>query len=252
MYSKYLPAVQRVLDSNDLSAFKHDSDYKTVLEHVTPALGQEYFDLIRDRYGLPVEDIRQFCDLNDGIGAPNKTDISGLSVSPTSLRYIFQALKLLDYCTQQQLQDVRIVELGGGYGGLALAVNIFQQWMRVTVCDYALIDLPAPLALQEKYLAKFDLAFKPTFHSADKFGADLPETDYFLTSHYCFSELEEDLRSKYAAQLLPKCAYGFLTWNIRPLYDFGKTYRSEIEYPCTDTRASGVYSYYVYFAPNDT
>ena len=214
---RYENFIGRVLASGDMSFFKRHRRYIVLLEHASKQWGRAYLELIYSKFSLSESEVRSFCELNDKIGSPRLCSriISGLSVSPTSLGYIFHALVILEHCQQLGLREVKIVELGGGYGGLLLAINQFQKRMGVDVQQYRLIDLEQPLALQKKYLANFQIGFPISFHDARNHGEDVEQGEYFLTSVYCFSEISPVHQEAYRTHLLPKCKHGFMIWNVR-------------------------------------
>jgi hypothetical protein len=123
-----------------------------------------------------------------------------------------------------------MVEVGGGYGGLFLALQYFAQKEGVEITNYSLIDLKEAVELQKKYLSKHTVTIPLSFHDASTFGKDVEGNDLFFISNYSFSEISVILQQRYIEHLLPKCSHGFLTWNMIDLYDFGKnvTYTEEI------------------------
>ena len=124
LYDRYHKFVQKILIKNDISTFKRHNDYRYMLEHVSTEQGQLYLDILISK-NVPLEQIDAFCKLNDNFGNPIKSDYSFGSASPTSLRYILHAHLILEYIELLNLKidDLKLVELGGGYGGLCLCLN---------------------------------------------------------------------------------------------------------------------------------
>lgn len=232
-YSGYESYLKSILDVNDISNFKSNRAYREILEHVDLEYGRKYLSFIKSIYSKSDKDIQKFCDLNDKIGSPAISTMDNVVGSPTSLRYMFHSLKVLEL-----LDCDEIVEIGGGYGGLALAINMFQT---SNIKRYSIIDLPGPLELQRRYLSNFNLNFEVKFYDSNKFGSDIPGDKFFLISSYCFSELRRDIQLEYAKNIIKRCDHGFLAWSLGQLFDFGKNTRNEIAYPFTGQ------DYYVYF-----
>jgi len=241
-YSSYEQYVKQVCDSNDLSSFKGNNVYRGMLEHVSPEFGKQYLQAIQAYTDISLEEIDSFSRRNDSLGAPIKSGIGGLLLSPSNLRYIFHSHLILNHLRSLALPQIDIVEVGGGYGGLCLALDHFAQKYSVKINSYTIIDLTNPSRLQKLYLSKLYPSLQVNFVDASTFGADIAMKDMFLISNYCFSEISDNLQKEYIAKLFPKVSHGFMAWNWIPLYNFGFTVKEEIEFPKT-----GPYNKYVYF-----
>lgn len=236
-YVEYQKFIEHAITKDNMDGFKSNSVYNGILEHVSSRQGLQYLQEIEKRFALPIHKIRSFCALNDRVGTPSRVSYADdLTVSPTSLRYIFHALLILEHVQKKGISSVKIVEVGCGYGGLVLAINFFAKYMNVVIDSYDMIDLPEPLLLQKKYLAHFDLDFPIYFHSAETYGAGLQGTQYYLISNYCFSEITHEYQTKYIETLFPKVEHGFMTWNHIDVYNFGKKIEVEDEYPLTGAK----------------
>jgi hypothetical protein len=242
MYTTYTQYVADVCNRNDLSDFKRNEAYRGMLEHVSPEFGTQYLSAIRGYTDLSLEDIGSFSTLNDSLGKPITAEYSGLSISPSNLRYIFQSHLILTHLRTLALPQIDIVEVGGGYGGLCLALHHFAEKYGVKINSYTIIDLTDPSRLQKLYLSTIAPTLQVDFVDAATFGAGIEKTNMFLISNYCFSEIAENLQKEYIAKLFPKVSHGFMAWNWIPLYHFGFRMKEEEEYPKT-----GVHNRYVYF-----
>lgn len=221
MYSNYIEYL-KTLQSIE-TPFKQNPNYTYVLEHVSQALGQQYFDLLQEESSLTVEKIVDFCRRNDRIGQPIKYTIHGLpiDVSPTSLRYLYHAWLIL-----QHMNDIdAYVEIGGGYGGLCFALDFLDAPIKT----YHLIDIPEAISLQRLYLEANPVRYEVVFHS------NLPSIrgEYGLISNYCFSEIDGNSQTRYLRGVFPNAVRGFLVWNHIPLFDIGKQVTVEPERPMT-------------------
>jgi len=138
--------------------------------------------------------------------------------------------------------ELDIVEVGGGYGGLCLALHHFAEKYGVKIKSYTILDLAPPSRLQKLYLEKIQPSLKVDLVDASTFGEGISKTNLFLISNYCFSEIPDNLQKEYIAKLFPKVSHGFMAWNHIPLYNFGFDVKEEMEYPKT-----GAYNKYLYF-----
>jgi hypothetical protein len=215
-YSNYISTLDSII------CFKSNPAYTYMLEHVSYNQGLEYHTILKKYYSE--EEILEYCNLNDLYGEPKKCEYSFGTVSPTSLRYILHANLILD-CIKE---PVDIVEIGGGYGGLCLALYHFGKTF---IKSYTIVDLDSASRLQNMYLSKHSLHIN--YKSSSTYGSDIENTNMFLISNYCFSEIDSVHQKKYIETLFPKVSHGFMAWNMIPLYDFGFHYTSEVEYPLT-------------------
>jgi hypothetical protein len=249
MYTNYINFVREITNNKDLSYFKSNYHYRGILEHVSQEQGNEYLYFILNKTPISVEDIFAFCNLNDNVGGPLKEKFSvcnkDLYTSPTNLRYIYHAYHILNYF-QTLENNINIVEVGGGYGGLCLALSYFSKYFPIKINDYNIIDLEEIIELQKLYLAHHTLNFSMNFHGSNTYGANVEKKENtFLISNYCFSEIEDIHQKKYIEILFPKIQHGFMTWNHIQLYNFGFQLRVEDEYPQTDMMQR--MNKYVYF-----
>jgi hypothetical protein len=241
-YSKYVEAVSHIVLTKDVSSFKRHPAYEDILEHVSYPLGLQYLNLIKNSTQIPDSSILLFCKLNDKVGNPKLFDFGDFEASPTSLRYIWHAHTILTYLKTLNKTSHYIVEVGGGYGGLCLALDYFAPFYGVTISSYTIVDLKEINQLQTLYLQTVKLSYPVHFVDAATFGKDIPLRSAFLISNYCFSEVGEEYQKKYLEHLFPKIEHGFMAWNFIPLYKFRDNVRQEEETPKT-----GYFNCFVYF-----
>jgi hypothetical protein len=241
VYLTYRKSITDAFSWGNIHTFKSNGDYTYVLEHVGQDHGNEYYRLIKSEFSIEDDKIGDFCRLNDSFGNPTKYFIPGcnIRVSPTSLRYIYHTCLILEHIRSLDLTDLNIVEVGAGYGGLALCMNFFGS---DRIRSYTCIDLPEALQLQELYLSKFQMKFPVSFVPCSTFGSSMDSTNLFMISNYCFSEISDTNRAKYSEILIPKVQHGFIVWNAIDVYDFGKgSVRVVDERPLTDNKNKYVY-----------
>lgn len=231
-----------VSNLNSINDFKSSSIFQGILEHVSLEQGNEYLYYIKKITELTDEDIKQYCELNDKYGGGNKYDFGFMTASPSSLRYILHSHLIFKHIQSLNLNNVDIVEVGGGYGGLCLAINYFSKAYSINIKSYTIIDLPSLIRLQNMYLSAHELNFPVSYLSALNHGKDITVKNLFLISNYCFSEISNENQIGYINNLFPNVSNGFMVWNHIPLYDFGFKIHSEIEYPLT-----GSINKYIYF-----
>jgi hypothetical protein len=250
IYTNYNSYLESIKDEDiKTSNFKSNPNYTPILEHVSYDLGNRYLSLILDNFEISDEDIQTYVSKNDSLGNPFKYNYSlhnkNLFCSPTSLRYVLQSLLILE---QYKISNcTKIVEIGGGYGGLLLAIDFFSKQFDVTIDHYYIIDMDAVNNIINKYVNYHQINTPFSTHNAFQYGSDVNDTDLFLISNYCFTEIDESHRINYKSNLLPKVSHGFITWQtylINLDYDIKFNKHFTEEYPQT---SSGHKNYYVWF-----
>ena len=232
-YSLYQGACKVLATNNDyFPHFKSAGFYTLILEHCTYEHGLEYLKAIQEYFNIPEAECIHYSSLNDAIGNTLLFSYSPqLKCSPSSLRYIFHSHVILSYMKKSNLDNLRIVEVGGGYGGLLLAILIFAEKFGITIREYNIVDLKEANMIQQKFLSCYQVPAPYKLWDADTFGQDIVGDDLFFISNYCFSEIDPQLAKQYTEHLLPKCSHGFLVWNMRPFESFGKNVELEPEIP---------------------
>jgi len=229
IYSTYSNYVDTLVSTGNLSTFKTNPNYTYMLEHVNYSQGLQYLNLLKNIFTL--NDIVTFCNMNDSVGNPEMFSYPNLLCSPSSLRYLYHAHLILTHYKNYNLTD--IVEIGGGYGGLYLAINFLHKNYHVNIRSYTIIDLPSISKFQRLYTSKFNTTISLNCLESTNFGNDINNSNMFFISCYSFSEIPSNLQEQYIKTLFPKISHGFIAWNNIPLYNFGFTYTEEQENPKT-------------------
>jgi hypothetical protein len=243
-YQSYINYIKLCCDNNNLETFKSNPNFTWVLEHTSYNQGLEYLEYSRKLFNISEKDIKFFCTINDEIGGPQKFDYDFAKVSPSSLRYIFHSNLILNYMKSLNLENINICEIGGGYGGLCLAINYFSPNYNINISSYNIIDLYEITRLQENYLDYHKIK-NVKYYDAFTYGEQIQDKDIFLISNYCFSEIEDEHQKLYIEKLFSKVSHGFMCWNHIKPYNFGFDYKEETEYPFTGNSVSQ--NKYIYF-----
>jgi hypothetical protein len=217
MYSNYINFLSQLNKENIESiSFKSNSEYNSILEHVNFDSALQYLRLIETEFSqISITNIIEYTELNDKYGNPNKqlftTNLGSVYCSPTSLRYVYHALTILD---NYKIYQLPIVEVGCGYGGLFLAINYFSKVLNIDIPKYYIIDLKEVTNLIRLYLDinSDHIHISYEIKLSDNYGADISDTELYFISNYCFTEISNEYRDNYIQQLLPKCIHGFITW----------------------------------------
>jgi hypothetical protein len=242
-YSPFTRFVESTCNGGDLTWFKSNPHFTRILEHVSPSQGSEYLNYIRSKTTISDKQIDEISSINDSVGSPAKATYGSMTLSPSNLRYIFHSHLILTHMKTLYTEEaVDIVEVGGGYGGLCMALHRLAPHYNVKIKSYTIVDLKPLGRLQTAFLKMIDPTLSVQVVDAATHGSTIPLTNLFLISNYCFSEITAENQRNYRSILFPKVSHGFMAWNMIPVYDIGFTCQVEDEYPKT-----GPSNFYVRF-----
>lgn len=144
-----------------------------------------------------------------------------------------------------KLNNVDIIEIGGGYGGLCFFIHNIAPLYEININSYTIFDLLEASLLQEKYLNALNIK-KTYFYQLDNFHN--LKNNSFLISTYAFSEIPMSIQKEYSKKIInQKTNFGFIAWNKIPVYNFveNSIIEKEREYPLTHQSQN----YYVRYYP---
>lgn len=182
--------------------FKRNPIYTKVLEHTHPIQGQQYYDFIKTFHPRKLNNLYEI-KVNDLLGDPATVHYDFGTFSPSSLRY-FKIACELEHCFPD-IKDMRILEIGGGYGGQAVIsqkIHNFKSWN--------ILDLPQAIKLQARYLDELQMpnifCFPNHYHLTDHYD--------LVISNYAFSECNRDVQIDYIINYLDHNEKIYMIWNF--------------------------------------
>tara|TARA_R100000231_G_scaffold134654_1_gene108422 strand:- start:1387 stop:2217 length:831 start_codon:yes stop_codon:yes gene_type:complete len=196
-----------VLDPTCFENFKSSSRYKPILEHVTLQQASDYLADITKTNPFLLDKLEDFSKANDLIGNPSKLSIQvgerNIHISATTIRYVKVLSDLISLFGS--LEGANIVEIGGGYGGLATVINEMFSFD-----SYINVDLEWPAKLSKLYTSSLGIKNfnTKTPNSLDTVG----NFDLFI-SNYAFSECNLETRQFYFNKVISKSKMGYITHN---------------------------------------
>lgn len=199
-YGPFREACSRAARPGGLLEFRRDPAILQVVECVSPDEGLVYARAIERCF--PRRWFAVACLANDRVGHPETVTYGGAALAPATWRYAFRALELS--ATVGPLGGLSVVEIGGGYGGLAATMAQLEP-----AGAYAIVDAPEPGAMQAAYLRSLGVGGVQTASvlPAEPLAPDLVVSDFAL------SELDEDVRAAYGEALVRGARAGAFCWN---------------------------------------
>ncbi len=141
---------------------------------------------------------------NDRIGNPITVQyLSAGTFSSATLSHVKIAADLQTFF--MPIENLKIVEIGGGYGGLC---RILTQVFNVK--DYTIVDWPEPLQLAKKYLDHYQIT-TVKYLTPDKLDQGI-QADLVVCSHL-FSLFRKDLQERYLEQIIKQTPRGYMICN---------------------------------------
>ena len=210
------------------SNFRRNKVYRRALEHVSFEQGISYIDEIRKMNFDLLKDIELFKQ-NDKWGNPETHQYPAPStsqsahkpveigtISPNTLRYVKVLGDLISLF--KQLGNLKIAEIGVGYGGQCRIINSIAS-----PSEYTLIDIKPALMLSNIYLDHYILNSVLKYKTMN----ELEVQNYDLViSNYAFSELHRNIQDVYLNKVILNSRKGYITFNqISP--EYFKSYKRE-------------------------
>ena len=232
--------------------FKSNSNYTYMLEHNNfYHIGIKYYECLMNKYGDIINNNKEYIyniiKINDQYGKPEKHAFNDLECSPTSLKYILHSLLFYDFINKYHLNNLDIIEIGGGYGGLCFIMKKIFELLNVNVSSYTIFDRIEASLLQKKYLN--NLNTEVNICQIDNINNI--KNNSVLISSYAFSEIPKNLQDQYIKEIFnPYIDYSFIVWNNIPVYNLNEAkyiINEELEYP--QTSGGSIKNHYVYLIP---
>ncbi|MEK9181599.1 MAG: putative sugar O-methyltransferase [Patescibacteria group bacterium] len=198
-----------VNDDTLFKNFKRDPHFQKILEGNEFDVGEIALKSI-DNLGKREEfvELLPLFRENEKIGNPQLLFFEGIGkVAPSTIRYAntyFEIKKLLERNVPK-----KIVEIGGGYGGLCKILSSVYDFQ-----EYMLVDLPEVIELCKKYLSNFkELNGKIKFvYVSDIDNIDFSNTDLVIADS-SLAECNPETQLLYTKKILSNSKYIYLVYN---------------------------------------
>lgn len=182
--------------TNDWSNFKQDKDYGKILEGNEPAVGDIALSNIKRLNCLNIltDNLAKFKE-NETVGNPKLYNFDGMLIAPSTLRYINSVLEIKTLVANPK----KIIEIGGGYGGLCKTMSTVFNWD-----SYKIVDLPAPVKLCNRYLKHFNLNAEAV--------EEIDEPCDLVIADSSMAECDLETQMKYV-KLIKKAKFAYIVYN---------------------------------------
>jgi hypothetical protein len=219
---KYIETVRSYDDDEKFKTFRSNLHSTGILEGDLN-LGHDFFtryNAVKSLYDLKTDFIKIIKDNPqlkeiDKVGGPkminyNSKITGGLDIgefSPFTLKYIWNACLLMEH--HGQFPNGTIVEVGGGYGGLCVALDKLVNFEK-----YILIDLPDVINLAKRFLKHFPKTYKKVTFLTTKDIKNILLTDIdFFIADASLAECNIDVQKIYFDRLVKNSKKGWINYN---------------------------------------
>jgi hypothetical protein len=203
--NEYLSIVNLASDNDEVFIkFRANRQYRKILEHVTKSVGNQYLKEVRG-LDLKYKELFETVSPLNNLGGPLKYRFSNLGrVSPTTIRYVYVHLKLMELFGSSEIK--RVLEIGGGFGGQAAVSTYLTPDL-----NWSIYDLPEVSRLQSKFIHTINPKANVSYLS----GINIQENSGdLLISNYALSEISRKLQLEYISKVIQNCAKGYMVWNL--------------------------------------
>lgn len=220
IYDQFRAKCVQIIDQPQFANWKSDAIITDMLEHEYVQVAETFLDTLTKRFSR--DQIQNIVEINDSVGGTklHLFEKYNIIASPSSIRYMLHAFEIFELIKSKKATRTTIVEVGGGYGGLALTMHLMSQYFDIEIEKYIIYDLEEVQKLQEFYLSCFpQIKRNVIWGNAETFGSNLLELNQNRGSHllwvsnYCLSELEQTYRTRYIENILPHCNSLFMRYN---------------------------------------
>ena len=244
-YNHYLKVCEEASRNDDIfNNFKRIAKYVDVLEHVSYKLGVSYLDVLFDRFQKYVPQLDwESIMLNDTIGNPRKNNfeqqmkshikLPHYNFSPTTIRYIVTGLEILEYAEKNSNKSLKIVEVGGGYGGQCKVLYDLCKIFNIEIESYTICDLREAGLLQKKFLGIVNIDAKVVVYDDVKSNKVSFENVDLLISNYCLGEITKEIQDIYINAIEKYSQMAFFVWNSKIINSKLINYNKTTEIPQT-------------------
>jgi len=190
-------------DENEFQKFRQHPVISTIIENSTKAWMTKAYNYLRQHKPWMIKKLSLFAK-SDVVGGavvyPVKSGVNEVNVSPTTMRYVLIAHYLTRFVGLWP--GMKIVEIGGGYGGLCKIIHDLVGFK-----EYVMYDLPEVQQLQDRFLRHFGIKVTYAAGMEELKSADL------VISWCAWSELDFETRKEYVEKVISKSKKVFICAN---------------------------------------
>ncbi len=205
------PAFCRIAaqDSSVFNSFRSNDTYQQILEHFDFDAGLRFLEVIELKYPRLLTHLERYA-IADRVGGATRHTFKGYGrFSASTIRYICHLGNILEHFPD--LAGMNIIEVGGGYGGLASIICTHAN-----IKSYTIVDLPDVMRLANRWLSETlppETKAKIGFWNQST-RTETKQWDLFV-SNFAFTECSPAVQDCYIDTIIKRSSAGFILYNFR-------------------------------------
>lgn len=211
---EYKKVCLQMANTDEFYNFKQNPNYRIMLEGGPKFTGEYFLGLIKQHKlsELFFNNLEVFF-INDSIGNPDIYDFGdGIVGSITSIKYAYNILNILQLIDGYKVNN--IIEVGPGYGGLAIVLDKLINVKKVTF-----IDLEEANIFNKRYVSEFpEFEKKCSFLSSEEYkNKNFKNIDLFIGVN-SFTEDKVQVQEDYYKHVISKSKFSYIVRSIATTY----------------------------------
>lgn len=213
------------IDSFNIYNFRKNNYFRGIVETVSPQFGMLYFNNIIKNYPEYISKMDwKSIEVLGNIGNPYNQEYTfnnnKYKISPTILRYVKFTFDTLTHIKNNtSLTELKIVEIGGGFGFQAILLYELAHLFDLKVLKYTILDLGPVCNLQNIFITECQKFSDKKYINLKAITIDdyTPDNNNFFISNYALGELNTYWQNRYIRDVVNKIKHGYLCWNFSPI-----------------------------------
>jgi hypothetical protein len=250
-YDGFKLQCKNINDYNILS-FKKNNYLKGIVENVSYEYGLKYLDNItKYNMNLNWDIISKINNIGDPLNYEYIINNKKIMLSPTTLRYIQYTLDILYHIKNNtKLINIKIVEVGGGYGAQSIFLFEICHLFDIVIDSYDILDLQEVNNLQNNYIKVCQITTNNIYNINTYTLDDYKyENENYFISNYALGEFSKDWQDLYINSVVSKIEHGYICCNFSPqvpnIHDYFNTINKIIEDENPQTNCYPIKSYII-------
>ena len=240
------------INEYNILSFKKNGYLKGIVENVSYEYGLKYLNNItKYNMNLNWDIISKINNIGDPLNYEYSINNTKIMLSPTTLRYIQYTLDILYHIKNNtKLINVKIVEVGGGYGAQSIFLFEICDLFNIVIDSYDILDLKEVNNLQDNYI-KVCKTITNNIYNINTYTLDdyTYENENYFISNYALGEFSKDWQDIYISSVVSKIVHGYICWNFSPqipnIHDYFNNINKIIEEENPQTNCYPIKSYLI-------
>lgn len=234
------------INKENINYFKKDNSLKGIVENVNYYYGLKYLEnILKYNKKLNWEKIKELNQIGNPDNFKYIINDKEYYLSPTILRYIQFTLDILNHISNLKLDNVNIVEVGGGYGCQSVLLKELCYLFNISIYNYTILDLEEVNNLQKHYIK---LTNNDNINCITINDYINNNNNYFI-SNYALGEFTKDWQELYIEKVIKDIKNGYICWNFSPhnpeIHSYFKNENTQIEEENPQTNCFPIISYII-------